>query len=76
MFNKLLKIFTSVSEGYKPFDRQDSLGTSVIQLLHYIHSSPETRTLSKDRWAVDVLQHIARETKNIKNKEKETKHVL
>lgn len=76
MFNRILNIFTSVSEGFKPLERQESLGTSVTQLIRYIRSAPEARTLDNDRWAVDVLQDIAREARKIKNKEKETKHVL
>lgn len=76
MFDKLLNIFTSVSKGFKPFKRHESLGSSVAQLIRYVRSSPEVRTLDNDRLAIDILQNIAKETKKNKNKEKEATHVL
>lgn len=76
MFSKLLNIFTSVSEGFKPFERRESVGDSVAQLIRYVRSSPEARTLDNDRLVVDILQNIAKQTKKDKNREQEATHVL
>lgn len=76
MFSKLLNMFISASEGLKPFERQESVGKSVTQLIRYIRASQEVRTLDNDKLVVDILQHIAHETKKDKNKEKEAAHVL